>query len=347
VEAENPNANPHSSRRAGLGLVAVAGLVAVVGLAVALAHHPTTSVAPPGFTGPVVGLGFSVAYDAAADQVVVFGGLNSADTTWLWNDARWTRASPRNSPQGRSGAATAYDPMTQMVMLFGGSLAPGKSANDTWAWDGTTWLQLNSDGTRPPAGQGAAMAWDSATDEMVLVTDAETGTGTETWTWTWNGNGWTRQTRGDLSVSVFGDVMAYDPVGRALLLVSPVSPDNGNSLALSWNGSMWRPLASDGPELEGMAVDPQLKALVACGTATYSEASAVQASCWEWTTTSWLQLHQAVPLPDSRQVMIEMEVEDVNHARVLMFGWLIRAIPGSPQPLHIWWWHGGVWKLLA
>ena len=189
------------------------------------------------------------------------------------------------------------------------------------------------------------MAWDSATQEMVLVTEAETGTGAETWTW--NGNGWTRETLGGLSVSVAGDVMAYDPTGRALLLVTPASPDNRNSLALTWTGSTWRLLDNNGPALEGMAVDPQLNVLIACGTATYSETSAVQASCWEWATSRWLQLDQAVPPPDSRQVMIEKEVEDVDHARVLMFGWLTRAIPGRPQPLHIWSWHGGVWTLLA
>jgi hypothetical protein len=235
--------------------------------------------------------------------------------------------------------------MSQLVMLFGGSLASGKSADDTWAWDGTTWLQLKSDATRPPPGAGALMAWDNATLQMVLVTEAEKGTGAETWTW--NVSGWTRQPHGDLSVSVSGAVMADEPTGEALLLATPVSPDNGIGLTLQWTGSTWRLLDSDGPELEGMAADPQRNVLTACGTATYSAATTVQASCWEWATASWRRLDEAAAPPDSRQVIIEMEVDDVDDARLLMFGWLNRAIPGQPQPLHIWWWDDGGWTLLA
>jgi hypothetical protein len=351
VDAHHPDADGHGTRRAALGLGVVVALVAVAGLTISMLQPRTAAVrsVPPGstsaFEGPLTGLDFSVADDLATRQVVLFGGIDSADTTWLWDgDGGWSAANPRASPPGRSGAAAAYDPLTQDVMLYGGSLASGKSADDTWAWDGTTWFQVKSDASRPPPGAGALMAWDTATLEMVLVTDAESGTGAETWIW--NVSHWTRQTGGDLSISVSGDVMAYDPTGQALLLVTP-NLDNGYSLALQWSGSSWRLLDSDGPDLEGMAADPRRNVLIACGTATYSAPSTVQASCWEWATTSWRQLDEAVIAPDSRQVIIEVEVDDVEDSRVLMFGWLTRAIPGQPQPLHIWWWDDGVWALLA
>jgi hypothetical protein len=335
-------------RRSALGLAAVAVLVAAGGLAFSLVHHPA-AVAPPSSTspgpasGPIIGLGFSIAYDDATNQVLVFGGLNSADDTWLW-DGRWTRPNPGLSPAGRSGAAAAYDPATGTVMLFGGSLAPGKSADDTWAWDGVTWHELDSGVHGPPSGQGAQMAWDSATNQMVLVTEAEQSSGAETWTW--DGSHWTRQAHGDLTVSVFGDVMAYDPTTQTVLLVSIATPDNGTSIALSWGGVSWQLLNRDGPSIEGMAVNPQIHALLGCGIATYDPSLLVQNSCWEWTGFNWVPLEQSVPPPDSKQVIVEREITDVGGARVLMFGWLIRAIPGQPQPLHVWSWDGKVWLLL-
>jgi hypothetical protein len=354
VEAHDLPADRHGARRAALRLGAVAGLVAVAGLSIALLQHPKAAETPPtsnppgltaGFTGPLTGLGFSVADDVASHQVVLFGGLDSAATTWLWDGARWRVADPRSSPPGRSGAAAAYDPATRTVMLFGGSVGPGMSANDTWAWNGTNWRPLNSDGARPPAGTGAQMAWDSTTSQMVLVTDAEVGTGAETWTW--DGVRWERQTQGDLSVNVFGDVLAYDPDSHSLLLVSPISADSEKSLTLTWNGARWRLLATDAPPIEGMALDPLARVLIGCGNATYSEETNVQSSCWEWTGSAWTEIQQAVPPPDSRQVVIEVEVSDVDHDRILMFGWLISAIPGQPQPLHIWWLDDGSWTQLA
>jgi hypothetical protein len=349
MEAEAPNANQHSAWRATLGLGVVAGLVAVAGLATALGHHPRTTpppspaptpslVVPPGL---MTGLGFSVADDPAAHQVVLFGGLGSARTTWLWDGRRWTPSSPPVSPPSRSGAAAAYDPTSRMVLLFGGSLGPGRSVNDTWAWDGVTWRELNSGLNGPPAGQGAQMAWDVATDQMVLVTDAERTTGAETWTW--DGNHWGRATRGDLAVSVFGDAMAYDPVSDALLLVTPVNPDNGNSLTLSWNGSRWRVITDGGPQIEAMTVDPQDGGLLGCGLAIYSASFVVEDNCWEWDGTSWVQTQAAVPPEALKQMRVEAEVTDVGNARLLMFAWLIRAIPGQAQPLHVWFWNGLEW----
>jgi len=69
-------------------------------------------------------------------------------------------------------------------MLYGGTLADDKGVNDTWAWNGSTWLRLDSGGASgPPPGQVAQMTWDVATGDMVLVTNGETMDTAETWTW--------------------------------------------------------------------------------------------------------------------------------------------------------------------
>jgi len=72
------------------------------------------------------------------------------------------------------------NPETRLVMLFGGRLPSGQIADDTWAWSGATWRELDSGaGTQPP-GEGALMAWDNAKREMVLVATAANAAGGET-----------------------------------------------------------------------------------------------------------------------------------------------------------------------
>ncbi len=199
------------------------------GVAFSLLPHaktvaPVATVAPtlPPLTPyPIVGLGFSVAADPAAHQVVLFGGVNSSDRTWLLNDQSWTIATTRTNPPARSGALAAYDPVDKRVMLFGGTLADSKGVNDTWAWNGSTWLRLDSGGANgPPPGEAARMTWDSATGDMVLVTDGEAMNTAETWIWA-DGKGdshWLRQPLGNIAVSVFLNVMAYDPNSQTVLL---------------------------------------------------------------------------------------------------------------------------------
>jgi hypothetical protein len=105
-------------------------------------------------TRPVLGFGFTAADDPLSHQVVVFGGVDSYDTTWLWDGKGWSLAHPTLTPPGRYAAAAAYDPLTGLVMLYGGDLGSGSVVADTWAWDGTTWAELDSGTGGPPAGEG-------------------------------------------------------------------------------------------------------------------------------------------------------------------------------------------------
>src|ERR1039458_333315 len=196
---------------------------------------PFPTVAPtPIPNGPVLGFGFSVADDPAIDRVVVYGGVDSYNTTWLWDGRGWTLARPRSIPPGRFGAAMAYDPTSRLLMLFGGRLAPGQVVNDTWGWDGTTWRRLDDGVNGPPPGEFAQMAWDDSRAELVLVTGAHTTAGGETWIWA--GSHWTREGRGNLSIAPIAGAMAYDPVLGALLLVSPVPPDAAHTATLGLHG---------------------------------------------------------------------------------------------------------------
>jgi hypothetical protein len=64
-----------------------------------------------------------MAYDAATDTTVLFGGTiggrNHGDT-WTGDGSTWTKQAPPTRPPGLAGAAMAYDAATGTVVLFGG-----------------------------------------------------------------------------------------------------------------------------------------------------------------------------------------------------------------------------------
>jgi hypothetical protein len=70
-------------------------------------------------------------------------------------------------PPARAGAAMAFDPANDTVVLFGGS---GKSSTmrDTWVWNGSSWTQAHPS-TSPPALSGAQMTFDPVSRDVVLV----------------------------------------------------------------------------------------------------------------------------------------------------------------------------------
>jgi hypothetical protein len=106
-----------------------------------------------------------LAYDAARERTVLFGGAGALDDTWLWDGTAWTAAVPATRPPGRELAAIAYDPIRQVVVMFGGFATTAPLA-DTWEWNGTTWTQKSIPG--PPTRSAAGMAWDAARRRIVL-----------------------------------------------------------------------------------------------------------------------------------------------------------------------------------
>ena len=81
----------------------------------------------------------ALAYDAARDQTILFGGRKTAlppayyDDTWGWNGTDWKAQKPTRRPPARHGHAMAYDATRRRVVLFGGNVrGPVNSFGDTW-----------------------------------------------------------------------------------------------------------------------------------------------------------------------------------------------------------------------
>ena len=84
---------------------------------------------------PIVGLGTS-------GGVLMFDGgvLQGATSTWIWQNAAWSRAATTGPPL-RNGHALAYDSARNRVVLFGG-FRNGQDFSDTWEWDGARWSEM-------------------------------------------------------------------------------------------------------------------------------------------------------------------------------------------------------------
>ena len=137
----------------------------------------------------------SMAYNESAGQIVLFGGLsgtcagancNIFSDTWVFDQGSWSQKTPTYTPPGRAGASMAYDPGIGGTVMFGGLTANTTTVtykNDTWAWNGQTWLQATGLASPPSAALGAIAASD--TGQVVMFGTFGFAAG-KTWTYDTN-----------------------------------------------------------------------------------------------------------------------------------------------------------------
>ncbi len=126
----------------------------------------TTSGAPPARYDA------SMTWDASASDILLFGGFGgttlwSLGDTWAFDGLNWTERFPSPSPPARNGASTAYDPLENATVVFGGH-AGFSFYGDTWIFSGGTWTQILSNGSAPSMRWGAPMAFDPSVGGVVL-----------------------------------------------------------------------------------------------------------------------------------------------------------------------------------
>ena len=126
-ETRAPSVSPCAGENGGaMRTLRVGTAVAAFSLALALplpAAQAQTTATPPGR------IAARMAYDAARQEVVLFGGLDGTGfplvDTWIWNGTNWTERHPAPSPSSRYNPAVAYDGARKEVVLFGGSTGSG------------------------------------------------------------------------------------------------------------------------------------------------------------------------------------------------------------------------------
>ncbi len=248
--------------------------------------------------GPAARARHGMAYDAARQRVVVFGGDHGGPPfadTWQWDGSLWTQVGDMG-PSARHSLALADDAARQRVVLFGGA-AGGISLDDTWTWDGTAWTQVADTGPSPRSGH--ATAFDATHQTVVLFGGVAAGNLGDTWQW--DGTEWTQVQ--DVGPSPRqGHAMAFDAVSGKVLLFGGAG-DDGTGLGdtWAWDGGAWAQVADTGPDpraAAGMAgaaevilfggvnsIDPTL---AASSRITYGDS-------WRWVDGSWTRVQDIGP----------------------------------------------------
>ncbi len=146
---------------------------------------------------PAPRTGAAMTYDSARQQVILYGGYAQDgifNDLWTWNGITWQQQHPAQMPPERQQGNLVYDEATQQAILFAGLNWDGaQHLSDTWAWNGTTWTQV--DGQNAPATTPESATYDP--DQQEIVVYAATGdpkasppvTPTSQ-TWIWNGSSW-------------------------------------------------------------------------------------------------------------------------------------------------------------
>ena len=118
-------------------------------------------------TGPTMVRDSAMAYDAARERIVRFGGYTDGggssqiDETWEWDGASWMLAAPAASPSPRGGHAMAFDSRRGRIVVYG-----GYRHTELWEYDGTTWTMR--EGSGPEGAFPSGLAYDSSRDRLVF-----------------------------------------------------------------------------------------------------------------------------------------------------------------------------------
>lgn len=129
--------------------------------------------------------GGSAVYDAAANQLIVYGGCTGncspvLDSVYVLSNANgiggtpaWSQSLPTSSI-ARTGQTAVYDPTRNVMITFGGDTGFfGTSQNDTNVLSpangsSPTWTTLTTAGGPPPTRTGAVAVYDISHNRMIL-----------------------------------------------------------------------------------------------------------------------------------------------------------------------------------
>jgi hypothetical protein len=224
------------------------------------------------------------------------------------------------------------------VLLFGGLGAT--VSNDTWVWDGHSWLRKESTAV-PSTRGGAALAEDPVHHVVVMFGGDDIGEFRGD-TWLWNG-AWHQVCPAHSPIARSGAALTYDPIHHVMLLFGGI----GLNDTWVWDGVDWTqrfPATSPpGRQFARLAFD------AARGNAVLFGGFDGVTDTWTWDGTNWTQRHpsrkppglgEATPVPQqmvydaARKVIVF--VNPVKHSASL-----------ADITMDTWTWNGVNWTRLA
>jgi MYXO-CTERM domain-containing protein len=300
-------------------------------------------------TAPGARSGTGLAWDAAREKLVLFGGLEKLDATatetpkqdvWEWDGGAgaWTeRTMSGSKPTARYGFAMGYDVDRARVVVFGGSNISGPDPrDDTWEWDGATGTWTARAASPRPVGRVAATLVHDRGNRRTLLfggwqpggTDAEVprlaSSLDDLWSWDGAASTWTERTPDAGPRARDGHAMAYDATSGKVVLFGGHDGPTGEGFRDTWEwDGRWvrrRPaVAPPARRRHAMAWDPARGAVMLFAGAKVTTFSDLLDDVWEWNSAagSWVEHHPpARPLPRWGHAM----ATDPVRRRVMVFG---------------------------
>jgi hypothetical protein len=285
----------------------------------------------------------AAAFDTARGRLVVFGGYNAAEwlgDTWEFDGRGWSRRTTATSPSpsARRGATMVYDPVRQRCVLFGGQRRDSLLLDDTWEWDGFSWLRRHPT-TSPPPRLGHAATYDSVRRRVLLYGGLGSSSSYSPLsdTWTWDGTNWTQVALTSSAGAWAFHALAFDPTrGRAVLLGHCVGcPVSAAPETWEWDGATWTrqsPSVLPASQLsQTLAFDPTSARVVLYDWVGYA--------LYRWDGVNWsaLRMPRDNPGPRIRSTLL---FDTVRQQLVLFGGWGRNGTMSD-----VWHWDGTAWSL--
>ncbi len=301
----------------------------------------------------------SMAYDAAHQVVLLFGGVDNSGTilndTWSFNGIDWTQLMPINSPSPRFWASIAFDAAHNQIVLFGGSPAQNATNldNDTWTWDGTNWTQQLLT-LPPPPRYGAPMAYDPDAQKVVLFgggdpSSPSLGHGLND-TWEWDGSTWSPFVNANPNANPppgrYGAVMDYDATLKRLVLFGGSSTDRGNMYlndTWTWDQSNgWQAISPTSSPSVRAFMDGAYDVRTSRLYITHGDpASSIDTDeTWSWDGSTWTQITFLNIPPGRRYAAFGY---DLTHDEYVLFGGLFEGGGRAFYLNDTWIWKDGSW----
>jgi len=201
-----------------------------------------------------------VAYDAARQRVVLYGGTGPTGTgpggfindLWEWDGAVWQQRAVAAFPPARIYGAFAFDRARNVCVLFSGSHpSTGALQTDTWEWNGTTWTQALP-AAHPLGRRLANMTFDPSTQRLLLYGGDGPASLIFTDTWTWDGVAWVQRQPATPPWARHASIMVSDLARSRVVLCGGLFFD---FQTWEWDGSQWHASVpgSPGPLVESAA----------------------------------------------------------------------------------------------
>ncbi|MCI4351870.1 MAG: kelch motif-containing protein [Thermoplasmata archaeon] len=232
---------------------------------------------------------YSLVFDAQTNYVLIFGGSrltpesSSLDTLWAYGNQNWVVDAVANplpaqlAPPARAGAAMAYDPDLNAVVLVAGCSAQCLTlTGGTWIYQNGHWTGLQSSGFPYPTLFDPSLAYDPAGPYLLLFGGFVPPTSLLDQTWIFQNQHWRFLTSSGPS-NRFNAAMAYNTHDSEILLFGGCNAPSPNymdrctqPLSDTWvfNAQGWRQVAAAGPVARagaGMVYDPSQSGILLIG----------------------------------------------------------------------------------